>query len=447
MAKKRKKKTQATTRTTLKSSISKSQFDRGCAIARKMIQFLGFEASLFDLFSKKQKLNLLRNEYAVPNIKVKKGHFVPRHYVRNVRSETLNFMRDNYLHEPSKLTYMEFVTYGLPFILILRIRFRENFFLEEQNKFIEPLLESADKTDLLNKGAFDVVFNQVAFQLSQYSQVNFRTYGFTYTYESVPNVITGFGNIRFTIELTAHECKPVYFVHQNKRRIAHHFILAEEGEYEASTAVLKMQKIYPGSKSEKKFNIHIQPHTIHRFKERIDVFEPTDRNLILNLAMTRNQKVVHCDKQLLLACNTDYNISLGYFPFITQGDDLFILTFIPFVNEITPEGKILHDILKLSKDDLVYLGMDKLSFYIHVDFEQIPVLKDALIKSGIWKIKELLDTFKDDDEEIDEKKTLFVKEFFEKTSSQVDKMTILDEIADKYDKDNKDETENALVDK
>ena len=328
---------------------------------------------------------------------------------------------------------MELATYGLSFLLTLRIRFKEGFFPEEQNKFVEQLVESYEKADLLNRGGFNTVFRNIAFQLKQYSQVNFRTYGFTYTYDEVPNKVTGLGNIRYAIELTAHECKPVHFVHQNKRRAAHSFILAENGEYDASTAVLTMKKMYPGSKSERKFNIHIQPHAIHRFKERIDMFEPTDRNLILNLAMTNNQKVVHCDKQLLLACYTDHDISFGYFPFITQGNDLFVLTFIPFVNEITPEGKILHNILKLSKDDLMYLGMDKLSFYTYIDFEQIPVLKEALIESGIWKIKELLDTFKEDDDKIDEKRTLFVKEFFEKAGSQVDNMTILDEIADKYD--------------
>ena len=66
---KKRKKTQVTTHTTLKSSISKAQFDRGCVIARKMIQFLGFNSSLFDLFTKKQKLNLLRNEHSIPNIR------------------------------------------------------------------------------------------------------------------------------------------------------------------------------------------------------------------------------------------------------------------------------------------------------------------------------------------------------------------------------------------
>ena len=44
-----------------------------------------------------------------------------------------------------------------------------------------------------------------------------------------------------------------------------------------------------------------------------------------------------------------------------------------------PDGKVLFKLLKLSKDETIYLGMDKMSFLFKVDFEQIPVFKQALI--------------------------------------------------------------------
>ena len=60
-------------------------------------------------------------------------------------------------------------------------------------------------------------------------------------------------------------------------------------------------------------------------------------------------------------------------------------------------------------------GMDKLSFLYSVDFEQISILKQALIESGIWKSKLAIDNEEITcDGVIDINKTRFVKNFFDK---------------------------------
>jgi hypothetical protein len=75
----------------------------------------------------------------------------------------------------------------------------------------------------------------------------------------------------------------------------------------------------------------------------------------------------------------------------------------------------------MTKEEIIYLGMDKLSFYITVDFEQIPILKQALVDSNIWATKLVLDEQFLDGKEITEEhklkvqnKTNFVKNFFDK---------------------------------
>jgi hypothetical protein len=62
--------------------------------------------------------------------------------------------------------------------------------------------------------------------------------------------------------------------------------------------------------------------------------------------------------------------------------------------------------------------MDKLSFFTLIDFDQIPILKQALIDSGVWKTKEEIERIRRNASAepypVDMNKTLFVKKFFDK---------------------------------
>jgi hypothetical protein len=69
--------------------------------------------------------------------------------------------------------------------------------------------------------------------------------------------------------------------------------------------------------------------------------------------------------------------------------------------------------------------MDKLSFYVNVDFDGIPILKNALIESGIWEIKKELDEGIDGEQQTDKVQTQFVKSFFQKNA--IRKVQILSE--------------------
>jgi hypothetical protein len=107
-------------------------------------------------------------------------------------------------------------------------------------------------------------------------------------------------------------------------------------------------------------------------------------------------------------------VRLGYFTFVIQGTKLIVLTLLPLVSEDTPAGSYLATHLGLQTIDTLFLGMDKLSFFLTVDFEQIPVLKAALVSTGIWPLVEYAARHPELGYVIDQKKTQMVKKFFER---------------------------------
>jgi hypothetical protein len=434
MAKNKKKKSSSRMpHSTPKFVISKAQFDTGCTIARKTMQVLGFDPALFDMFTKKQKHTLLDIEIPVPLFRVKTGNHVPRKYLNAVRTAMMDFMRTNYIDKEIQLTFMEFYTYGLPFLCSVRVRSKMGWFTDEQEKtFIREMNEKYVLACRASASWLTTLFSTVWFELSFYSQINFRTYGFEYTSDvPAPKKLIGAAIIRYIFELTSYENESIYFVYKNIKRKAFSVLVGSTFLETPPASFITHQQLYPDSKFSMNYTIYVQSHAIHRFKERVDVVDAPHRNYLINVALINRQKVVKgANGYPLISCLL-LDAALGYFPFTIQGDKLFILSFLPVVSSITPEGEKLYSILRLSKDELIYLGMDKLSFFITIDFDQIPVLKNALIDAGLWQLKQELEKGEDDDDVkntiIDKKRTQFVKNFFQKTEERM-KMLVENEI-------------------
>jgi hypothetical protein len=298
------------------------------------------------------------------------------------------------------------------------------FTAEQKEKFIDGIIEKFNDVYMVIEGWFAQLFASLWFDLSFYSQINFRTYGFEFIPDIYrPKELIGTAmTIRCTFELTSYENESIYFVHRNIKRKAFGLLIGSTFLSALPSATIKHQKLYPESKLNTEYKMYVQSHAIHRFKERVDVVDATNRNYMINSALIIKQKVARdANGHPMISCSL-YDVSLGYFPYTIQGDKLFILSFLPVVSSITPEGKKLHTILKLSKDELVYLGMDKLSFFVTVDFDEIPILKNALIESGLWKLKQKLDSGAPDGDvnaDIDRVKTRFIKNFFQKTEDRI----------------------------
>ncbi|MDR2423735.1 MAG: hypothetical protein LBD59_03310 [Prevotellaceae bacterium] len=403
----------------LKTSISKTQFERGCSIAHKMFRLLGLDPAVFDGFTKKQKLFLLNNESQPPLIDVEPGCFVPRQYLNRIRTEMYACMQTEYVDEETKFTLIELITYGIPMLLMLEIGI-------EKNMFVDSCLLNQGFADFCNGSKEDRItlrprwlvdlYSCLDFQMSLYSQMNFRIYGYNVSFDIIkPQIRTGFGTMRIQIKINSIESESIYFNHNGVSRKAFRVMAGDNFESEAAPIFIWRSKLFPeNTVKDRPYFMYIQSHVLQRFKERMDIFETTNRNHLLYRSIIIRQNIVQSsDGQPMLVCSIGGN-TLGYFPFIIQGDKLFILSFLPFVSAICPEGAKLHQLLGLHKEDIKHLGMDKMSFYVLIDFEQIPMLRDALQESGIWKTKIMLDESCIESDGFDQVKTSFVKNFFQK---------------------------------
>jgi hypothetical protein len=304
----------------------------------------------------------------------------------------MKVLKSSYLDEENDLLLLDFVMYGFPFLIAVSACCDVGMFTPEQeDSLAQPLLKQAKALNITNGGCMDDLYNALVLQTDFYSQVNFRTYGFRLRWNTIKSTgRASLGGTRLCIEINAQEKESIYFTYKGARRIAFRMLLGQTWYQDSTAVIIHRDTLFPGMGADKVYNLYIQSHVIHRFKERIDIFGATERNYILKYALTEGQQSVKCsDGQRMLACTVNGAV-IGYFPFIVQGDKLFAISFLPIVDSSVPEGEKLAQLLQLSKKDLIYLGMDKLSFYMSVDFDQIPVLKEALIASGIWEMAEML---------------------------------------------------------
>jgi len=80
---------------------------------------------------------------------------------------------------------------------------------------------------------------------------------------------------------------------------------------------------------------------------------------------------------------------LGYLPFAIVDKKLFILTFLPVCNIKSPQGRKLAELFGITREEMEYFGMDKLSFFHDTDFNAIPRLKNAIVEAGLWHLTEI----------------------------------------------------------
>ena len=410
-------------------TVSHTELNRSYNVAKKVLLFLKLEPNLIDVFTKNQKSILLHNFYETPVVKADKPNTVPRQYVKNINNELYKFMKTTYFGDPYiKLTYMEFLTYGLNFLSNLEamhIKGRKFGVDNPQAVAADLICAKYDIDELRDKISIQEIFQALYLYTRGYSRINFRCYGFTVDYEQIPQTLIGCTNFKLTIRLTAHDSEVKRFVFNNIERKAFKLFIPPIGGNIPENATVGRRQVIPSSIWNNKMNIYIQSHVLHRFKERADLLDPNHHNIILQFTFTVGLKLIKMGNQILFACAIEGK-TFGYFAFFVQGNDVVINTFLPFTSSNTPEGQKLYQLTALSKDEIIYLGMDKLSFFSDVDFDQIPVLKKTLIDSNIWETKLELDknhaeNYEDYDDAAKkeyqikkQKKTQFVKNFFDK---------------------------------
>jgi hypothetical protein len=332
-----------------------------------------------------------------------------------MQEELILFMKHTYISQEDEVTLMDIATVGLSIYLTFSM---DTFVttLTPMQKEIVQRLRMAFATETTFLSIQEIITGKIKSLLMLLSQPNFRIYGQSLSTHrpTINNSI-----VHQTVYIVVHECQTLRFKYNNVERTAFRLALGQFLDTPYMGATIATDKISPDMEHGKLLNIYVQSHAIHRFKERIDTLYPILRNEFLILSLMFVQKIVWApNKTPLIACVMPLDgeeKTVGYFAFTIDGDNLLVLTLLPMLSYNVPEGRILYDRLHLSSEDLKYLGMDKLSFFYEVDISQIPILKKVLYDElHLEYVHNVYNSFREKNAPFNEKKTLFVKNFFQK---------------------------------
>jgi hypothetical protein len=414
--KKRKKTKKAMPTQSLAVRPSKSYLDSCYATARRIIRALGEDESLFDTFTKHLKQDLFRIVITPPYIAAMSGHKVPRSFLQYIQDNLTMCLKRQYFDEENGVTWMEMMTVGEAMLLSSRAELDMGRLPPQQQESVQRLLDAFEAREVQMNSHYEIV-SSIKVSLMSLSQPNFRIYGLVST---VPVVLKNRPVFQRILHITTHECQTLRFTYHNKERVAYRVLLGPLDDIPIQGATIAMSKLFPGTKNDRTLDVYIQAHAIHRLKDRIDTVHPVVRNELVILSLAFIQEVIRgVDGRLYIAYlipdGPNVTRTIGYFAFTIEGNNLLILTFLPLFSPRVPEGHAVKERLHLSKEDVTYLGMDKLSFFYDVDIEQIPKLKEVLFDElHLNYIRHLYSTFRTKGEPFNEKRTSFVKNFFQK---------------------------------
>jgi hypothetical protein len=149
-----------------------------------------------------------------------------------------------------------------------------------------------------------------------------------------------------------------------------------------------------GVEQKSPLRVFIQKHALDRLKERLG-------NRFMYLCYYRVINTI-LEDSIPTDNNNSYlfplivdQLKLGYLKGVVVGDRLVILTFLFLTNNGTPEGKKLHRLIGLQKEDKKYLGIDKLSTFVLSDIQENEKLKALFCEAGCGDLFKVDKTFLD----------------------------------------------------
>jgi len=296
-----------------------------------------------------------------------------------------DFTKRTYVGDSSiGLLYCDYLSIGLAFNTFFGRKTKLDIGIDHTDAFfvISDRLEERKKelNDLMT-----VYGNYVRYATLYLSKLNFRVYGFTWEYDTPNNS----RHLKQHLLITSAEPERIYFTYKHKKRPAYRLLMGSYLSEDPILVSLPYNAVIKNSNNERPLKVYIQSHALKRLQERLDTRSSFYRYSALTQSICLCEMVTVQNGQILFACRDLSGHLLGYFPFTIEGDHLYILSFLPLVSSKVPQGKLLCETLNTTKDDLIFLGMDKLSFYLNTDFESIPTLKNALMEAGMWHLTEI----------------------------------------------------------
>ncbi|MDR2358640.1 MAG: hypothetical protein LBD87_02405 [Prevotellaceae bacterium] len=387
-------------------------------VGRKLLRIVGVDDSFLDRMTKQQLHAILTHPCEKPHVVIKKGERVPRSFLRYVRSSLFASLEIHTLDNDAgvDLSLADALSYGFAFFDGMTLYPGWKHIVLGEVEAVKAALKALNDAEIFLRRTQDQVICLIRMPLMNISQVQFRLYGCLGNYEMRPS-----GAIGLTIALTSAVPECISFQHFDIWRKAYRFCIGPIQMLEMLPAKIRYSAIFPTCREEddRELSIYIQQHAILRLKERLQILPPTERMMLLYSSLMLSPIITPGpDDQPLFVAHIDNNKNVkkekfGYFSFVIQGDKLFILTFLPITSALTPEGKRLQKRLHLSTKDITYLGMDSLNFLFDIDFEQIPLLKEALVQSGIYEAKKHLQRWLSLPDTINDKQTAFIKKYLE----------------------------------
>lgn len=381
MAKPRKKKKPQQPSRDKALEVNKTYFDHYSIVARKVLQLIDLDPDLFDRFTKKQKMDMMRYHSSLPAIKPMPGHCVPRHYLKMIQKELYDFAKISpvFFDREPYLTYADFLIYGVSFIA--NVAHAPN---THENDAYKELCRKIDDAylecyNVVSTNLFQCLWVYISYLTSCISKININIYGFNWAWSC------DLMKMRIQPKVLISVAKPSikYFTYNNTTRPAFRAIRGQYLELEPLPISIPYNQIIPESERTHPLEVYVQNHALLRMKERIDIMPASLRNVIFNHSLIKcNTRTLLNGQTVLEMREAEFGL-LGFLPFTISGNRLYVLSFLPVCTSNATEGQRLQQLLGISRKDIEFLGMDKLSFFIDNDFEQVPRLKRAIEEAGL----------------------------------------------------------------
>ena len=386
MAKSRKKKkSQAPPSIKRDYEVTKTFFDKFSIVARKTLQLMELDPSLFDKFSKKQKIEMMQTKIAAPHFEAKPGHRVPRHYIKEVQKRSTEFMEYVCIGDPAlKLTFYDYLTMGTQFGTFCSAMYEDKQYCEQAEVYKTIADRVIELEDFSENTLMKQYFEFLRELLGHLSQFNYRMYGFDLAFKQTRNRIM----LAHYIQITSIECEKKAFIFHDKKRPAFRMLMPNYIESEVNFVNMPVNRIFENSKPDKLLKVYIQSHALLRMKERLDTLALYEKNLYLINAVNFGKKIRLTSGREAFEMLDEANHVIAYLPFVVLDDCVVILSVLPVTDPATPIGKQLCDTLGISKVELDICGMNKLSYFLRTDFDKIPRLKQALEINNLMYLTE-----------------------------------------------------------
>lgn len=403
--------------------ISKSYYDNFVRVATAMMKMAGLDSHEFDLLTKRTKQQIMQVKHTPFRVLSSKESKVPRAYISLFNAGMSYFEKNTFYGNPEfKVSFLDYVTYGLTFFFSVRNHDKNDEILGEQHEVLDKIKKALVAYEHANeKDHFYFRTNLIMRSMLMYvSTANYRYYS------SEEHGERDYSKLRISNAIIVSSIEPEkrYFVVKGEKRTSYqlyHYdlfsesyephpikteifkVLLDEPDIDQAIAKIKEEKLTT------RLPVFIQNHALHRIRQRLDTVDNLYVNTIMSMTFAAPLLITASNGQKMIKALNHLGNSVGYFPYVVQNNALLLLSFLPLSSSIAPEGSMLNKILGIQLEDSKYMGLDKLSFYTHTDFETLPELKLALEKAGMWHLTDIKTV-----EKSERREDVILKRFFER---------------------------------